>query len=297
MILTVCANVCIDEYIRTDNTLILPAGKGVNVAISLSNIGLNPQCLMFMPEESKLIFESYLKQHNVLGHYVMMKGKARINKKVIDKYGNITEYGGQCEPVDSKLEEDFIKKFEPLAKLADYVVISGSLPAGASNNFYKRLIEIAGGHKCIFDSSRDALKEGIKASPLMIKPNIFEFNALTGKHYENEVEAVKECKRLIDEYKIKYILLSMGGEGALITDGKKAYSAHMNKDNIVNTTGAGDTMVAASLKCIKDGLDIQEILKYAITAATHKIGHLEPYITDTSYQNDINKLEIKEIKW
>jgi 1-phosphofructokinase family hexose kinase len=292
MILTVCANVCIDEYIRTDNTLILPAGKGVNVAISLSNIGLQSQCLMFMPEGSKMIFESYLKQHNVIGHYELMKGKARINKKVIDTYGNITEYSGQCEPINKQLEESFIKKFEPLAKEAEYVVISGSLPAGATDDFYRRLIE-----KCIFDSSREALKEGIKARPLMIKPNIFEFNALTGKHYQNEVESLKECKNLIDEYGIKYILLSMGAEGALITDGKKAYSAYMNHDNIVNTTGAGDTMVAASLKCLKDGMDIKETLKYAITAATHKIGRLEPYITNTDYQKDVKTLKIKEIKW
>lgn len=297
MILTVCANICIDEYIRTDNTLILPAGKGVNVAISLSNIGLKPQCLMFMPEDSKKIFDSYLKQHDVLGHYELMNGKARINKKVIDKHGNITEYSGQCEPIHNELENSFIKKFEPLAKAAEYVVISGSLPAGASNDFYRKLIEIAGGQKCIFDSSRDALKEGIKARPLMIKPNIFEFNALTGKHYENEVEAVKECKNIIDEHGIKYILLSLGGEGALITDGKKAYSAYMNHDNIINTTGAGDSMVAASLKCLKDGMDIKDIIKHAITAATHKIGRLEPYITDTDYQNDIKTLEIKEIKW
>jgi 1-phosphofructokinase family hexose kinase len=295
MILTVCANVCIDEYVRTDNTLILPAGKGVNVAISLKNIGLDAQSLMFMPEQSKDIFEAYLNEHNVKGHYQLTKGKARINKKVIDAYGNITEYSGSYEPVNKHLESKFIEKFEALAKDARFVVISGSLPAGASQDFYKKLINIAGGEKCVLDASREALKEGITARPLMIKPNIFEFNALTGRHYQNEQELVKECKNLINQYGVKYILLSMGGEGALITDGKKAYSAHMHNDNIVNTTGAGDSMVAASLKCILNGQDIQDILKCAIAAANHKIGHLEPYIKDTQYQNDSKTVLIKEI--
>ena len=295
MILTVCANVCIDEYVRTDNTLVLPAGKGVNVAISLKNIGLDAQCLMFMPEESKDIFQAYLNDHNVKGHYIFTKGKARINKKVIDAYGNITEYSGSYEPVNKQLEQKFIEKFETLAKDAHYVVISGSLPAGASNNFYQKLINIAGGHKCILDSSREALKEGIAAKPLMIKPNIFEFNALTGRHYQNEQELVKECKNIIKKYGIKYILLSMGGDGALITDGQKAYSAHMNHDNIINTTGAGDTMVAATLKCLQDGQGIQDIIKSAVAAANHKIGHLEPYIKDTKYFEDAKPLTIKEI--
>ncbi|HEY8444482.1 MAG TPA: PfkB family carbohydrate kinase [Clostridia bacterium] len=295
MILTVCANVCIDEYVRTDNTLVLPAGKGVNVAISLKNIGLDSQCLMFMPQESLDIFQTYLKEHDVTGHYVLTKGKARINKKVIDAYGNITEYSGSYEPVDQKLEEEFIEKFEELSKDAQYIVISGSLPAGASNDFYKKLIEIAGGKKCILDSSREALKEGIKANPLMIKPNIFEFNALTGRHYQNEQEIVKECKNLVNNYGFKYILLSMGGEGALITDGKKAFSAHMNNDDIVNTTGAGDSMVAASIKCLKEGLGIEDILKCAVAAANRKIGHLEPFIKDTGYLEDAKKLNIKEI--
>jgi 1-phosphofructokinase len=295
MILTVCANVCIDEYVRTDNTLVLPAGKGVNVAISLKNIGLDSQCLMFMPQESLDIFRAYLNEHGVIGHYVLTRGKARINKKVIDAYGNITEYSGSYEPVDKNLEDEFIKKFEALAKDARYIIISGSLPAGASNDFYKKLIKIAGGDKCVLDSSREALKEGIQARPFMIKPNIFEFNALTGRHYQNEQEIVAECKNLISQYGFKYILLSMGGEGALITDGKKAFSAHMNNDNIVNTTGAGDSMVAASVKCIQEGKGLQDIIKCAVAAANHKIGHLEPFIKDTRYLQDAKTLIIKEI--
>ncbi|HEY8424164.1 MAG TPA: PfkB family carbohydrate kinase [Clostridia bacterium] len=295
MILTVCANVCIDEYVRTDNTLVLPAGKGVNVAISLKNIGLDAQCLMFMPEESKDVFETYLNKHGVKGHYVLTKGKARINKKVIDAYGNITEYSGSYEPVNKQLEDIFIQKFESLAKDAEYIVISGSLPQGASSDVYKKLINIAGGDKCVLDSSREALKEGIAAKPLMIKPNIFEFNALTGKHYQSENEIVSECVNLINQYGVKYILLSMGGDGALITDGKRAYSARMSHDNIINTTGAGDSMVAASLERLKNGDDIQEILKCAVAAANYKIGYLEPYIKDTKYLEDAKTLQLKEL--
>lgn len=296
MILTVCANVCIDEYIRSDNTLILPAGKGVNVAISLSNIGVEVECLMFMPRESEMIFSKYLKEHNVKGHYEYLNGKARTNKKVIDMHGNITEYSGQCEQVNAELEQKFIEKFTPLAKRAEYVVISGSLPAGAQKDFYKRLINIAGGKKCIYDSSRDALKEGIAASPIMIKPNIFEFNALTGKHFENESQIILECKKYIDGG-IKFILLSMGSDGAIITDGVKAYSASMNNESIINTTGAGDAMVAASIRCLIKGNDIKEILKHAVCAATQKIGHLHPYITDTKYLNYIQNIQVKEIQW
>lgn len=294
MVLSVCANVCIDEYIQGNNTLILPAGKGVNVAVSLKNIGVYTECLMLVPKKSSKLFKEHMEKYNIPAHYVLSSGEARRNRKIINSQGLVTEYSGTCDPVSSYSEQEFIKKFAELAPKADYIVISGSLPVGIKKDFYRKLIEIGGSHKCIFDSSRDALKEGIVAAPFMIKPNLFEFNSLSGKQFNNDIQILEECKKYISQG-IKYILLSMGSDGAIITDGVKAYKANTFQSKIVNTTGAGDCMLAAAIKVLLEGGDIQSILSHAVSAASLKIGHEYPFITDLQYQDAINEISIREL--
>lgn len=294
MILAVCANVCIDEYIRPEGRTVLPAGKGINVAVSMKNIGLDVECLMFMPIKSASLFDDYLSDKGVKAHYVFTGGEARINKKVIDAYGHITEYSGTCEAVESKHQDEFLAKFAELARRADSVVISGSLPVGSDPAFYRRLIAAAGGDKCWFDSSREALELGLESKPFFIKPNIYEFNALTGTQNPDVADNLRDCKALI-ETGVKYVLLSLGGDGAIITDGVQSYYAKADSDDIINTTGAGDCMLSAAVQAMRVGYGIKDILIRAVAAATVKIEHNMPFIKDTKFLDSLGRVSIKEL--
>jgi len=91
------------------------------------------------------------------------------------------------------------------------VVLSGGLPQGVPACCYKALIEEAKNFNIpvILDSGGDALKEGIKAKPNVIKPNLRELGSLIQKELRDMDEIVEALKE-INADGIDISMVSMG---------------------------------------------------------------------------------------
>jgi 1-phosphofructokinase/tagatose 6-phosphate kinase len=168
---------------------------------------------------------------------------------------------------------DSFKKLLPETKI---LICTGGIPQGISVDIYRILMEMAKpfGIKTILDAENDVLKEGIKAKPDLVKPNLRELLNYSGRELKNMDDIMRSCKSIVSEG-VATIVASLGKDGALLLDNSLAlYSKAPNVD-VVNTIGCGDSMVAGFAVGFMRGYTISESLKLAMACAVSNTQFME----------------------
>lgn len=246
------------------------AGKGVNVALAAAALGSDSECIGFMYREGGSLFEKRLHEGGVHSDFMWCEGAVRVNVKVFDRTrGEITELNSSGTPVTAEQLAEMSRLVQAHARKSDYLILSGSLPPACPVDYYRTLAEVAEGENCrvLLDADGDRLRAGIKAKPFLIKPNRYELELLTGKTLDSIdllLEAAQDC---ICEG-VGAVAVSMGGEGALITDGKSAFRTPGLKVEVKSTVAAGDSMIAGMAVGLSRGYPLEEAFRLGVAAAT-----------------------------
>ena len=280
MILTVCPNPSIDCTIELDslnvgmlnkiqNKVETYSGKALNVAIGVSRLGGKCKSIGFMFENHRRMFEHVLEKEGVSYQFVSAEGNARVNYKIIDKRSMLTEINDRGGFVDQNLQSQLLDVIENESKNASIVVMSGSLPKGVSSEFYGRAVErINKNAKIILDTEKENMLGALgQREVFMVKPNLKELENFAGVTVNNKHEIASACKKYI-ELGVKYVLVSLGADGAILTDGNKNYYCKSANVAVNSTVGAGDSMVAATCVALESGVSLTELLKCAVSAGT-----------------------------
>ncbi len=221
------------------------AGKGVNVAKVLSDLGADVTVTGFLGKDNPELFHQLFNDIGVKNEFVEVQGATRINVKLVEANGNVSDINFPGVQVTA----DEIARFEEtlfrLAETHDYFVLAGSLPGGVTAEqcaaWIKALYQQ--GKKVLFDSSKAALKSGIEAHPWLIKPNDEELGDFVGEHLETPEQCQAAAQTLSDKG-IENIVVSMGADGVMWLNQGKWLRAQPPRMNVVSTVGAGDTLVA-----------------------------------------------------
>ncbi len=257
MIATVCLNPSIDHMLRVESLAygglnrVLGSrcdagGKGLNVAVAISTLGIDAECVGFMYKESARLFETHLLKNGTAYDFIWCEGAARTNFKVFDEgAGVVTELnepGRPASPADLERMEALIAH---RAEHADILILSGSMPPNCPKDFYARAIEAVEGLncRCILDADGEALRLGIEARPHLIKPNRFELENLVGRALPT-LEDVRGAAREVVARGVKLVAVSLGSDGAMIVSEGESYAAARMDVAVRSTVGAGDAMVA-----------------------------------------------------
>ena len=162
-----------------------------------------------------------------------------------------------------------MQRFPEIIQKSKIITISGSVPRGISKNIYAKMISKAKemGKKVILDTSGELLKEGIKAKPTVVKPNQDEIELLYGVKIHT-IEDVIKYARKIYEQGIPYVVISLGGEGALMVCEEGVFQGKPPKLEVVNTVGCGDSMVGGLAVALERNYTSQEALKFAVAVAS-----------------------------
>lgn len=280
MILTICPNPSIDCTIeldslnvgmlnRIDSKVETYSGKALNVAMGVARLGESCFATGFMFEDHGRLFEHVLDKEGVKHNFIYSKGRARVNYKIIDKRSMLTEINDRGETVSREKQTElieFVKKISPDYEIA---VMSGSLPKGVSPEFYGEVLkEIPKNVKVIVDTERASMLSAIDSRELfMVKPNLREFESFTGATMYSLEDMVKASSKYLD-MGVQYVLLSLGSEGAILTDGKESYFCKSASVAVNSTVGAGDCMVAAASVGLVKGVPMHEVLKMSVAAGT-----------------------------
>ncbi|RCW21717.1 1-phosphofructokinase [Vibrio diabolicus] len=221
------------------------AGKGVNVAKVLSDLGADVTVTGFLGKDNPELFHQLFNDIGVKNEFVEVQGATRINVKLVEASGNVSDINFPGVQVTANEIARFEETLFRLAETHDYFVLAGSLPGGVTAEQCAAWIKALHqqGKKVLFDSSKAALKSGIEAHPWLIKPNDEELGDFVGEHLETPEQCQAAAQTLSDKG-IENIVVSMGADGVMWLNQGEWLRAQPPRMNVVSTVGAGDTLVA-----------------------------------------------------
>ncbi|AOT68863.1 1-phosphofructokinase [Geosporobacter ferrireducens] len=309
MIATITLNAAIDKTIEIDSftpgsvnrvlkSHMEPGGKGINVSKVVKALGGSTIALGFVGGDSGKWIDESLSALEIETDFVLINQETRTNIKIIDTAKKqITDINDQGKEVEEIWVERLYDKVRLWAEASNVMVFSGSLLPNISSDIYQKLIQIAKekGCKTILDADGQALLDGAKAAPYMVKPNIHELENTFGVKLKNEQDIIKCCQFFLEQG-IGIVVISMGAEGALMITKDGAWKTEKIKVAVKNTVGAGDSMVGAFAYGIDKGYAPVEILSLAVATATVHVEQgtvFSQYSVIEQYKKRVKILEIR----
>ena len=128
----------------------------------------------------------------------------------------------------------------------DILILAGSIPKSLSQSTYERLLAGLEGHgvRAVVDATQDLLVNVLPYHPFLIKPNDHELGEIVGRELKTDAE-ITAAARALQEKGARNVLVSMAGNGALLVDEHgEVHRIGCPKGKVVNSVGAGDSMVA-----------------------------------------------------
>ncbi len=296
MIYTLTLNPSLDYYLNVDDfqegiinrakgEKTVPGGKGINVSLVLKNLGKESLALGYIAGETGKIFENMVFSMSLKSDFISLPlGSTRINVKI--KSDKETDINAQGPRIDDKSKDKLFEKLNQL-KEGDWLVLSGSLPCGCNDTFYGEIMEkiSSKGVKTVVDACSGSLMNTLVHKPFLIKPNIFELEELFSVKITDYDSLVFYGRRL-KELGAQNVLISLGKDGALfLNDFGEVVYKEAPKGEVIDTTGAGDSMVAGFVSCYEDTGDLKKSLHMAICA-----GSATAFSKDLATYDEIMKL-------
>ena len=258
MIYTVTFNPALDYIVRLDKFTageinrvnyeqVLGGGKGINVSIVLANMGIKSTALGFLAGFTGAEIQRQLEGFGCAFDFVWLKeGFSRINVKA--KADRETEINGQGPKITEEAQQELFAKLDRLGE-GDTLVLAGSIPNTLPDDIYQRIMgRLQGkGIRVVVDAEKGLLLKVLQYHPFLIKPNNHELGDMFGVKLTTDEEIIEHAKKL-QEKGAQNVLISMAGDGAiLLTAEGKHYKSPAPKGKLVNSVGAGDSMVAGFL--------------------------------------------------
>ena len=259
-----CENFVLGQTNRTTKEIIYPGGKGINVSIVLRNLGLDTTALGFLAgftgdEIKRLILKEGIKNEMI----EVNNGFSRINIKL--RSSQESELNGMGPSID---EQSIRKLYQKLDNLTsdDILVLAGSIPSCLPSSIYSDICDYLKDKnmKIVVDATKDLLLNVIPYKPFLIKPNNHELGELFKVELNTREEVVPYAKKL-QELGARNVLISLAGEGAVLVDENgEVHSSKAPKGKVINSVGAGDSMVAGFLYGYKTFNNYNEAFKYGV---------------------------------
>lgn len=287
MIYTITFNPALDYHVqvehfhygevnRTASERLLAGGKGINVSTVLHHLGTETTALGFLAGFTGQTIAALMAETGVPADFITLpEGASRINIKL--HTDTDTEINGIGAPINTEALAELFRKLSAM-QAGDTLVLAGSVPAGLPDTIYCDMMERLQpkGIRFAVDATGDLLRKTLAFQPFLIKPNHHELGELFGVRLGTPREAERYARRLQD-MGAQNVLVSMGEKGALLisADGK-AYFRRALQGKAVNTTGAGDSMLAGFLAGWERFQDAEKALHMGLAAASVSVfsGHL-----------------------
>lgn len=255
MIYTVTFNPSVDYIVRvenfklgmvnrTDYEEVLEGGKGINVSVVLNHLGYESTALGFVAGFTGQQIEKGIMERGCRTNFIHInKGMSRINVKL--KSDVETEINGQGPEIKEEHIEDLFCQLDLLNR-GDILVLAGSIPKSLPEDMYEQIMKRLEGRniRIIVDATKDLLRNVLRYHPFLIKPNKHELEELFQKKLYSNGEIVEYGRKLL-QMGARNVLVSMAGDGAVfLGENGEIYQCEAPKGNVVNSVGAGDSMVA-----------------------------------------------------
>jgi 1-phosphofructokinase len=270
------------EVNRSQALLSHAAGKGLNVAQVLADLGHSLTVSGFLGEDNQQAFNALFARRGFADAFIRVPGETRSNIKLAEDDGRVTDINGPGPHVNDLAQHALLDKLDHIAASHDAVVVAGSLPRGVSAQWLRELVLRlkALGCKVILDTSGEALKEGLRAGPWLVKPNAEELSEALGHPVSSvalQVAAATELQTL----GISHVVISHGADGVnWFSRGTQPLQALPPKVRVASTVGAGDSLLAGMVHGLISGHSPEQTLRSATAIAAMAVTQIGFGISD-----------------
>lgn len=235
------------EVNRTCAEQLLPGGKGINVSVVLKHLGYENTALGFIAGFTGEEIIRRLGREGIRTEFIEIPGGySRINVKI--KAGQETEINGAGPDIGEKELGLLLRRLESLED-GDILVLAGSIPASVPDTVYETIMNALQEKRVriVVDATGDLLRRVLVYRPFLIKPNKRELEELAGRSLMTR-EDIAEAAAQLKKQGARNVLVSLAGEGAILLDEEgRLYDRRAPEGRVLNSVGAGDSMVAGFL--------------------------------------------------
>lgn len=294
MITTLTMNASIDKAYYISGTVIpgtvmrvnrcfnSAGGKGLNVARVAALCGSPVKASGIVGGHNGDYLLELLNQDGIAHNFYRVRGETRSCINILSEDKSSTEFLEPGFEVSESEQTEFLDFFSRVIDEGSIVTLSGSVPKGFPTDIYARMIDIAkvAGKTVLLDTSGNYLKSALSAKPDFVKPNKEELEDLFNNPIVTLEDVIVGGKRL-QAQGIRYVVISLGAEGAMLICEEGCFHSRPPKLEAVNTVGCGDSMVAAFAVAIEKGKSPKDCLAYAVAvsatnALSDRTGWFEP---------------------
>ena len=257
MLYTITFNPSLDYYLKVNNLKsgfvnravsekLIPGGKGINVSLALKELGNDTTALGFVAGFTGSAILNEINKMGLKNEFIEVEGQTRINVKI--KSIAETDINGNGANVEAKDVSLLVKRLKATLKSGDWVIICGSTPPSLPTTAYSDFLDELDPPRdinIVVDSSGRLLTESLRHKPFLIKPNIYELCEVFGIPYTTDIRKITECAQKLQNWGARNVIVSMGADGAvMVTETYQSMYVRAPRGQLVNSVGAGDTMVA-----------------------------------------------------
>lgn len=263
----------LDMVNRISELRVDPGGKGINVSKVVKELGGESRAYALLAGNTGNTIKNMLADLSIDCRAFEVEGETRANLKIIDPvldtHTDINEPGPE---VTDELLDQMLAELAAQVGAGDIVVLSGSLPRGASAGTYKAWVAALKqtGAKVYLDADDDKLVAGIEAGPNLIKPNEIELGAMLGRKLDTD-EKVAEAGREMVARGVERVVISMGGAGAMYVTDDYVIKADAVKVPVGSTVGAGDSVVASLAYAEAEGLGLEDTVRLSMATGAANV--------------------------
>ncbi len=302
-IITVTANTAIDWILRVNrgyqnqhshvqDSQKFAAGKGINVAKTIAALNCPVIAMGFVGQQSANIFTA-IQTNKLTTAYTFVSGTSRTNITLHEAETHAeTHLSTTGFKVNQAACKNLSTQLATILQKNDLVILSGSLPLGASNDFYSNLIKICQQKQALvfLDSSGTALKQAIAAKPFLIKPNKNELEQLMDTKLLNDDAIIKSATELVNQG-IQWVVVSRGKQGLIAVHKQQVFILPTPKitASIISTVGCGDALIAGLALAYTQKKSAIEMLNFALACSVANLFSAEAGNIDPQQQAQIHQ--------
>ncbi|SDI64981.1 1-phosphofructokinase [Dolosicoccus paucivorans] len=288
-------HVALGDLNRVDSQHFVIGGKGINASVLLNGLGVDNVATGFIGGFTGQHIKQTLEETGIKTEFIEVEHPTRMNVKL--KSDLETEINAPGAEVSSDEFEQLLDNLEQTLTAQDTVLLMGNAAPGLDETAYQLIAKLCQEKQArlVLDTNRDLLTRCLAYEPFVIKPNHHELGDIFGVEVTKEEEIIYYAKQL-QQQGAQNVIVSCGGDGAyLISQEGKVYQSNVPIGTVVNSVGAGDSMVAGFVARYLETKDFQQALQYGAatgSATAFSVGIADKALVETL----LEQIEVKEIK-
>ena len=269
----------VDEVNRARQVVESAAGKALNTARVLARLGTPAQTAGFNGGQTGRVIAGFLKAYGVVSALTPMRADTRICSTLIDAAtGTVTELVEEAREPGRAAVARFVKDNLKRARGAAMLVISGTLPPYAGDDFYVGFVRAAAeaGVPVVIDSHKAALVNVLFERPLLAKLTVRELATTLQEPMNSEGRILRGMRDLL-KMGAQNVFVTQGAKPAYLVTAKQAWRfSPPQLARHVNPIGSGDCATAGIAHALLAGKRVRDSVRYGLACGSANVESLTP---------------------